>query len=120
MKKTPYLESKAHKISKYVLAWTFILLILCLMGCAKNASESAAETSLNQLHVIQQKIEKECATADFDKEIKALESSIKNQLEICETQKGTLRERNNTLIVILIGIALIFGISKWAKIQKVI
>lgn len=35
MKKTPYLESKAHKISKYVLICTIILLIFCLMGCAR-------------------------------------------------------------------------------------
>ena len=35
MKKTPYIESKTRKISKWVLIWTIILLVLCLCGCAK-------------------------------------------------------------------------------------
>lgn len=45
----------------------------------------------------------------------ALRESIKNQLAVCEAEKGALEERNNTLIVILIGIAIVFGVSKFAK-----
>ena len=94
-----------------------ILLILTglLSGCVKNASETATETSLNQVNVIEQQIKKECPTAKFDEQMNALRDSIKNQLAVCETEKSVLRERNNTLIVILIGIVLVFGISKLAK-----
>lgn len=93
----------------------YLLALLLLFGCAKNASETAAQNSLNQLHVIQHKIEKECPTANFNEEIKALESGIINQLETCEAQKDTLKERNNTLLVILFGIIVVFGVSKFAK-----
>jgi hypothetical protein len=65
--------------------------------------------------VIEQQIKKECPTAKFDEQMNALRESIKNQLSVCEAQKGALEERNNTLIVILIGIAIVFGVSKWAK-----
>lgn len=91
------------------------LILLLLTGCVKNASESAADASLHQVNVIEQQIKKECPAAKFDDQMNALRDSIKNQLAICEAQKGALEERNNTLIVILIGIAIVFGISKWAK-----
>ena len=93
----------------------YLLIFLLLTGCAKNASESAAETSLHQVNVIEQQIKKECPAAKFDDQMNALRDSIKNQLAICEAQKGALEERNNTLIVILLGIAIVFGISKFAK-----
>lgn len=98
----------------------YVLILLLLSGCAKNASESAAETSLHQVSVIEQQIKKECPTAKFDEQMNALRENIKTQLATCETEKGVLRERNNTLLVILIGLVLLIGISKWSKIQKVI
>ena len=92
-----------------------LLILLLLTGCAKNASETATETSLHQVSVIEQQIKKECPTAKFDEQMNALRESIKNQLAVCEAEKGALEERNNTLMVILIGIAIVFGVSKWAK-----
>lgn len=91
------------------------LILLLLTGCVKNASQTAADASLHQVNVIEQQIKKECPTAKFDEQMNALRDSIKNQLAVCEAQKGALEERNNTLIVILIGIAIVFGVSKWAK-----
>ena len=89
------------------------LIVLC--GCAKNASETATETSLNQVSVIEQQIKKECPMAKFDEQMNALRDSIKNQLAVCEAEKDTLKERNNTLLVILVGILVVFGVSKVAK-----
>ena len=93
----------------------FLLILLLLTGCVKNASESATEASLNQVSVIEQQIKKDCPTAKFDDQMNALRDSIKNQLSVCEAEKGTLRERNNTLIVVLLGILVVFGVSKFAK-----
>lgn len=93
----------------------YLLILLLLTGCAKNASKTATETSLHQVNVIEQQIKKECPTAKFDEQMNALRESIKNQLAVCEAEKDALEERNNTLIVILIGIAIVFGVSKWAK-----
>lgn len=99
-----------------------ILLILTLLlnGCVKNAAESAAETSMNQINVIEHQIKKQCPEAEIDDEIAALRSSVRTQLEVCEAQKATLREKNNTLIVILLGILIVFVIAKWQKIKRLI
>lgn len=118
---TPYLQSRNHKISKWVFWGTIIIVLLFLLsGCAKNASESATDTSLNNLHVIQHKIDKECPRADFTAEIMALESSIKNQLAVCETEKGNLREKNNTLLAILIGLIALIVVKYWNKLKGLV
>lgn len=95
-----------------------LILALLISGCAKNASESAAEASLHQVAIIEQQIKKECPTAKFDDQMIALKESINQQLKTCEIEKDVLRERNNTLIVILIGIIIVYGVSKWAKISR--
>lgn len=95
-----------------------LILVLLISGCAKNASESAAEASLHQVAIIEQQIKKECPTAKFDDQMMALKESINQQLKTCEIEKDVLKERNNTLIVILIGIIIVYGASKWAKISR--
>lgn len=95
-----------------------LILTVLLSGCAKNASESAAEASLHQVAIIEQQIKKECPTAKFDDQMTALKESINQQLKTCETEKGVLKERNNTLIVILIGIIVVLGVGKWAKLTR--
>ena len=94
-----------------------ILLILTVLisGCAKTAPELATEAALNQVSAVEAKIKQECPQAKIDKDILALQSSIKSQYASCEERLQTYRERNNTLIVIIIGIAIVFGVSKWAK-----
>lgn len=97
-----------------------ILLIFALLlnGCAKNASQTAAETSLSQVNAIEQQIKKECPMAKFDDSLDALRSSIKTQLATCEAQKDVLKERNNTLLAILIGLIAIIVIINWIKIKN--
>ena len=97
-----------------------LILSLLLYGCAKSASESAADASMHQIGVVEQQIKKECPTAKIDDSINALKAAVKTQLLTCESEKATLRERNNTLLVILIGIIVLWGLAKWSKIQKVL
>lgn len=94
-----------------------LIIIVLLTGCAKNASETAAETSLHQVSAIEQQIKKECPTAKIDESIKALKSSINTQLAVCESQKATLEEKNNTLLAILIGLIAIIVVVNWTKIK---
>lgn len=104
---------------KIHLTILMIATVLLSGGCAKNASENAADASLGQVGVVEQQIKKECPTAKIDGAINALRSAIKTQLLTCESEKATLRERNNTLIVIIIGIIAVLGVAKWAKIRGV-
>lgn len=94
-----------------------LILLPLLTACVQNASETAAETSLHQVSVIEQQIKKECPTAKIDESIKALKSSINTQLAVCESQKATLQEKNNTLLAILIGLIVVIVIINWFKIK---
>lgn len=94
-----------------------LIALLLLTACVQNASETAAETSLHQVKAIEQQIKKECPTAKIDESIKALESSINTQLAVCESQKATLEEKNNTLLAILIGLIVVIIIINWIKIK---
>lgn len=91
---------------------------MALFGCAKNAAETATEASLSQVNAIEQQIKKECPAVKIDKQMNALRDSIKTQLATCEAQKATLQEKNNTLWVFIIGMLVVIGVSKFAKIQK--
>lgn len=94
-----------------------LILLPVLTACVQNASETAAETSLHQVSVIEQQIKKECPTAKIDEPIRALKSSINTQLAVCESQKATLEEKNNTLLAILIGLIAIIVVINWTKIK---
>lgn len=95
-----------------------LTITLVLGACAKNASETAAEASLHQVNAIEQQIRKECPAAKIDEPIKALKSSINTQLAVCESQKDTLQEKNNTLLAILIGLIAIIMVINWVKIKS--
>ncbi|MBO7715667.1 MAG: hypothetical protein J6S85_19045 [Methanobrevibacter sp.] len=94
-----------------------ILIALLLSACVQNASETAAETSLHQVSAIEQQIKKECPAAKIDEPIKALKASINTQLAVCESQKATLEEKNNTLLAILIGLIAIIVVVNWTKVK---
>lgn len=94
-----------------------LILLPILTACVQNASETAAETSLHQVNVIEQQIKKECPAAKIDEPIKALKSSINTQLAVCESQKATLEEKNNTLLVILIGLIVVIVVVNWTKVK---
>ena len=117
MKKTPYLESKRHKISKYILICAIILLILCLLGCAKTPVETATDASLGQVDALEQQIKKDCPTVNYDKQMNALRASINTQLATCESKMGELKERNNTLLAILGGVIAVIIVACWGKIK---
>lgn len=95
----------------------FIVLGVLLTGCAKTASETATEAALKQTAVITQVIKKECPQAQINEHIASLETMIKAQLSACEVEKGQLREKNNTLLAILIGLISVIVAVKWFKIK---
>ena len=96
-----------------------ILLIVALLlnGCAKSPVESATDASLGQVDALEQQIKKDCPTVNYDKKLDALRASIKTQLSTCESQMGQLKERNNTLLAILIGLIAVIVAFNWAKIK---
>lgn len=96
---------------------SILLVALFVCGCAKNAAQTAAETSLSQVNALEQQIKKECPAGNFDKSLDALRSSINTQLQTCEAQKATLQEKNNTLLAILIGLTAVIIALNWVKIK---
>lgn len=110
---------KMKEFVKFILTILLGLLLfgLFLTGCAKTASETATEAALSQTAALHQQIKKECPTVNFDVSINALKSTITNQLASCEAEKGKLREKNNTLLAILIGLIAVIVVSNWAKLK---
>lgn len=95
----------------------FAFLLNVLYGCAKTASETATEAALSQTTALHQQIKKECPTVKIDDQIAALKATIQNQLASCEAEKGQLKEKNNTLLAILIGLIAVLVAFNWAKIK---
>lgn len=92
MKKTPYLESKTRKISKYVLIWTIFLLILCLYGCVKqpDAVETATSAAHQQILAIKESLPKECQTKAIEKQLKAHDATVETIKTNCDIQKAQI------------------------------
>ena len=111
----PIQKTNSHKIIYNIVILT--ILLNGLYGCAKTATETATEAALSQVNVINQQIKKECPTAKIDDAIKALKATIQNQLSSCEVEKNNLKEKNNTLKVILIGLIAVIFAFNWAKIK---
>ena len=95
----------------------YLVILLVLTGCVKTASETATEAALSQTAVLHQQIKKECPTVKIDDQIAALKATIQNQLASCEVEKGKLRERNNTLLAILLGLIGVIVAINWVKIK---
>lgn len=93
------------------------LIALLIAGCAKTASETATEAALKQTDAIQQTILKQCPQAQINEPIAALKATIQSQLAACESEKGKLKERNHTLMAILIGIIAVIIAFNWVKIK---
>lgn len=109
---------KSHLFGVFGKICALFLFILCLCGCAKNASETAAEASLSQVAALEQQIKKDCPTVNYDKQMESLRNSIKTQLATCEAQKDALKERNNTLLAILVGLIVIIAVINFGKIKR--
>lgn len=97
----------------------YLVILLALFGCAKNASEVATDTALNQVGVVEQQIKKECPTAKIDDALNALRGTIHTQLATCNAEKETLQQKNNTLWLALFSILLILGVANWQKIKRI-
>lgn len=92
------------------------ILAIITAACTQTAPEMATEAALNQVSAVEAKIKKQCPQADIDRDIIALQSSIKSQYASCEERLQTYRERNNTLIVIIIGMIVVFlAKQRWVK-----
>lgn len=108
---------KSHLFGKIILICAIFLFILFLCGCAKTPIETATDASLGQVDALEQQIKKDCPAVNYDKQINALRDSIKTQLSTCEAKMGELKERNNTLLAILIGLVAVIIAFNWAKIK---
>lgn len=69
----------------------YLLIILLLSGCAKTASETAADAALIQVGVVEQAIKKECPQAKIDKDMDALRATITSQLRTCEAEQARIQ-----------------------------
>lgn len=115
--KTPYLESKAHKISKYVLSWTVIILLLSFMisGCSKTVDpvESLTDAAHQQIVAIDESLPKECRTKAIKEQLKAHDETVESIKMNCDTQRQLLNEEKIrwkwSFITLLVMILAYFG-----------
>ena len=108
-------------IQKTCIIYKIVILTVLLnglYGCAKTAPEIATEAALNQVSAVEAKIKKQCPQADIDRDIIALQSSIKSQLASCEDRLQIYRERNNTLWLAIIAMVALWMFANWAKIKS--
>lgn len=88
------MESKMiYKISKYVLIWTIIALLLCIMtGCAKqtDALNDAATVAHQTIADIGYSLPKECKTEAVNKRLETADSAVDSVVSACESQKATI------------------------------
>ena len=98
-----------------------ILLILAVLqsGCVKSPVDTATDASLGQVDALQQQIKKDCPTVNYDKQMDALRDSIKTQLATCEAKLGEAHQKNNTLLVIIIGIIAVIITACWNKLKGI-
>lgn len=102
------------KLLPFVL---FILFLILLCGCTKNASEIATDASLHHVAVIERQIKEKCPTGDFNASIATLKASIQTQLATCKAEKAELKQKNNTLLAVLIGLIAVIVALNWIKIK---
>lgn len=117
MKKTPYLESKAHKISKWLLIITLCLTALLLIGCAREPNpiteiNNGIQQSVNELvDYAENNMEidtdkkfliqgaKDCAArAD------AMTATYNVSMEKCASEKSKLKLERNGLFIVLLAL----------------
>ena len=88
------MESKMiYKISKYVLIWTIIVLLLCIMaGCAKqtDALNDAATVAHQTIADIGYSLPKECKTETVNKRLGTADMAVDSVVSACKSQKATI------------------------------
>lgn len=99
------MTQQKQRVIKYYLAF-----ILLLCGCAKTATETAADAALQQVAAVEQQIKKECPTAQIDKSMDALRSSINSQLATCELQRAKVESDKEKWRVAFFSLLLVIGV----------
>ena len=82
-----------YKISKYVLIWTIIVLLLFIMtGCAKqtDALNDAATVAHQTIADIGYSLPKECKTETVNKRLETADTAVDSVVSACESQKATI------------------------------
>ena len=97
-------------MKQIIIGFIIISFILLLCGCVKSASQTAAEAALQQVAAVEQQIKKECPTAQIDKSMDALRSSINSQLATCELQRAKVESDKEKWQVAFFGLLLVVGI----------
>lgn len=120
-KKTLYIESKAHKISKWLLIGTLLVTALFLMGCAKEVNpiteiNNGIQQSVNDLvdyayNNMEMDTDKQFliqGAKDCAARADAMTSTYNVSMEKCATEKSKLKlERNGLGIILLVLVGFI-------------
>ena len=96
----------------------YILIALLLSGCAKTASESAADAALIQVDAVEQSIKKQCPQAKIDKDMNALRADIKSQLRTCEAEQARIhadKVKWETAFFAMLAIVAVWFAGKFIK-----
>lgn len=86
------MEKKIYTISKIVLIGTVVLLILCLVGCAKqtDALNDAATVAHETIADIGYSLPKECKTEAINKRLETADTAVDSVVSACISQKETI------------------------------
>lgn len=96
----------------------FVVFLVLLSGCAKTATETAADAALQQVDAVEHQIKKECPQAQIDKDMNALRASIKSQLSTCELQRAKIESDKVKWEVAFFSLLIIMAVwfaGKFAK-----
>lgn len=118
--KTPYIESKRHKISKWIFWGLIVALILCMCGCAKTtpASETIANSAQESLNAINDTLTPECKTKSIESQINATRTAIQATISACEDEKEIITQEKLRWKWSFIALSIIIMIHIARKVLK--
>ena len=107
-------------ISKWVLIGTIVLLIFCLMGCAKHTDpiENIANTAHQQIVAIRESLPPECQTKAIDEQLKAHDGTVDSIVQMCDEQKAKIEAEKVRWKWAFMALALIIAIHVGRKVIK--
>lgn len=124
--KTPYLESKRHRICKFILAVVITAVLLCLFGCAKN--DPVGNIVDNHSNHIGEVLDYAKQNFDQTAEIKYLENELEScilvlddvkqahyaKIDTCEAQTNYWKLATLGLFLLILG-AIFAKLKGWLK-----